>query len=251
MIELVEEEIRELLTSYKYPGETTPIVKGSALAAVEKRDDEIGKNSILELMKAVDEHIPQPARDVDKPFLMPVEDVFSISGRGTVATGRIESGVIKTGEEVEIVGIKDTKKSVCTGVEMFRKLLDSGEAGDNVGILLRGIERTDIERGQVLCKSGSITPHTKFEAQAYVLKKDEGGRHTPFFTKYRPQFYFRTTDVTGEVELPAGTEMVMPGDDAKFTVKLITPIAMSEQLNFAIREGGRTVGAGVVTKIIE
>ena len=251
MIELVEEEIRELLTSYKYPGETTPIVKGSALAAVEKRDEEIGKNSILELMKAVDEHIPQPTRDVDKPFLMPVEDVFSISGRGTVATGRIESGVIKTGEEVEIVGIKDTKKSVCTGVEMFRKLLDSGEAGDNVGILLRGIERTDIERGQVLCKSGSITPHTKFEAQAYVLKKDEGGRHTPFFTKYRPQFYFRTTDVTGEVELPAGTEMVMPGDDAKFTVKLITPIAMSEQLNFAIREGGRTVGAGVVTKIIE
>jgi elongation factor Tu len=251
MIELVEEEIRELLTSYKYPGETTPIVKGSALAAVEKRDEEIGKNSILELMKAVDEFIPQPARDVDKPFLMPVEDVFSISGRGTVATGRIESGVIKTGEEVEIVGIKETKKSVCTGVEMFRKLLDSGEAGDNVGILLRGVERTDIERGQVLCKSGSITPHTKFEAQAYVLKKDEGGRHTPFFTKYRPQFYFRTTDVTGEVELPAGTEMVMPGDDAKFTVKLITPIAMSEQLNFAIREGGRTVGAGVVTKIIE
>ena len=227
------------------------IVKGSALAAVEKRDDEIGKNSILELMKAVDEHIPQPARDVDKPFLMPVEDVFSISGRGTVATGRIESGVIKTGEEVEIVGIKETKKSVCTGVEMFRKLLDSGEAGDNVGILLRGIERTDIERGQVLCKPGSITPHTKFEAQAYVLKKDEGGRHTPFFTKYRPQFYFRTTDVTGEVELPAGTEMVMPGDDAKFTVKLITPIAMAEKLNFAIREGGRTVGAGVVTKIIE
>jgi elongation factor Tu len=251
MIELVEEEIRELLTSYKYPGDKTPIVKGSALAAVEKRDDEIGKNSILELMKAVDEHIPQPARDVDKPFLMPVEDVFSISGRGTVATGRIESGVIKTGEEVEIVGIKETKKSVCTGVEMFRKLLDSGEAGDNVGILLRGIERSDIERGQVLCKPGSITPHTKFEAQAYVLKKDEGGRHTPFFTKYRPQFYFRTTDVTGEVELPAGTEMVMPGDDAKFTVKLITPIAMSEQLNFAIREGGRTVGAGEVTKIIE
>ena len=251
MIELVEEEIRELLTSYKYPGDKTPIIKGSALAAVEKRDDEIGKNSILELMKAVDEHIPQPARDVDKPFLMPVEDVFSISGRGTVATGRIESGVIKTGEEVEIVGIKETKKSVCTGVEMFRKLLDSGEAGDNVGILLRGIERTDIERGQVLCKPASITPHTKFEAQAYVLKKDEGGRHTPFFTKYRPQFYFRTTDVTGEVELPAGTEMVMPGDDAKFTVKLITPIAMAEQLNFAIREGGRTVGAGVVTKIIE
>jgi len=251
MIELVEEEIRELLTSYKYPGDKTPIIKGSALAAVEKRDDEIGKNSILELMKAVDEFIPQPARDVDKPFLMPVEDVFSISGRGTVATGRVESGVIKTGEEVEIVGIRDTKKSVCTGVEMFRKLLDTGEAGDNVGILLRGVERTDIERGQVLCKSGSIKPHTKFEAQAYVLKKDEGGRHTPFFTKYRPQFYFRTTDVTGEVTLPAGTEMVMPGDDAKFTVTLITPIAMDEKLNFAIREGGRTVGAGVVTKIIE
>jgi elongation factor Tu len=251
MIELVEEEIRELLTSYKYPGDKTPIIKGSALAAVEKRDDEIGKNSILELMKAVDEFIPQPARDVDKPFLMPVEDVFSISGRGTVATGRVESGVIKTGEEVEIVGIRETKKSVCTGVEMFRKLLDSGEAGDNVGILLRGVERTDIERGQVLCKTGSIKPHTKFEAQAYVLKKDEGGRHTPFFTKYRPQFYFRTTDVTGEVTLPAGTEMVMPGDDAKFTVTLITPIAMDEKLNFAIREGGRTVGAGVVTKIIE
>ncbi len=251
MIELVEEEIKELLTSYKYPGDKTPIVKGSALAAVEGRDDEIGKNSILELMKAVDEHIPQPTREVDKPFLMPVEDVFSISGRGTVATGRVESGVIKTGEDVEIVGIKETKKSVCTGVEMFRKLLDTGEAGDNVGILLRGIERDDIERGQVLCKPGSITPHTKFEAQAYVLKKDEGGRHTPFFTKYRPQFYFRTTDVTGEVELPAGTEMVMPGDDAKFTVKLITPIAMAEKLNFAIREGGRTVGAGVVTKIIE
>jgi len=251
MIELVEEEIRELLTSYKYPGETTPIIKGSALAAVEGRDEEIGKNSIIELMKAVDDFIPQPARDVDKPFLMPVEDVFSISGRGTVATGRIESGVIKTGEEVEIVGVTETKKSVCTGVEMFRKLLDSGEAGDNVGILLRGVEREDIQRGQVLCKPGSITPHTKFEAQAYVLKKDEGGRHTPFFTKYRPQFYFRTTDVTGEVTLPAGTEMVMPGDDAKFTVTLITPIAMSEKLNFAIREGGRTVGAGVVTKIIE
>ncbi len=251
MIELVEEEIRELLTSYKYPGDKTPIVKGSALAAVEGRDEEIGKNSIIELMKAVDEFIPQPTRDIDKPFLMPVEDVFSISGRGTVATGRIESGVIKTGEEVEIVGVTETKKSVCTGVEMFRKLLDSGEAGDNVGILLRGVERDDIQRGQVLCKPASITPHTKFEAQAYVLKKDEGGRHTPFFTKYRPQFYFRTTDVTGEVTLPAGTEMVMPGDDAKFTVTLITPIAMSEKLNFAIREGGRTVGAGVVTKIIE
>ena len=251
LIELVEEEIKELLTSYKFPGDKTPIIKGSALAAVEGRDDEIGKNSILELMKAVDDFIPQPDRPKDKPFLMPVEDVFSISGRGTVATGRVESGVIKTGEEVEIVGIRETKKSVCTGVEMFRKLLDTGEAGDNVGILLRGIERTDIERGQVLCKAGSVTPHTKFEAQAYILKKEEGGRHTPFFTKYRPQFYFRTTDVTGEVELPAGTEMVMPGDDAKFTVKLITPIAMSEQLNFAIREGGRTVGAGVVTKIIE
>ena len=251
MIDLVEEEIRELLTSYKYPGDKTPIVKGSALAAVEGRDDEIGKNSILELMKNVDEFIPQPDRPKDKDFLMPVEDVFSISGRGTVATGRVESGVLKTGDELEIVGIRETKKSVCTGVEMFRKLLDSGEAGDNVGVLLRGVERTDIERGQVLCKPGSVTPHTKFEAQAYVLKKEEGGRHTPFFTKYRPQFYFRTTDVTGEVELPAGTEMVMPGDDAKFTVKLITPIAMSEKLNFAIREGGRTVGAGVVTKIIE
>ena len=202
-------------------------------------------------MKNVDEFIPQPDRPKDKDFLMPVEDVFSISGRGTVATGRVESGVLKTGDEIEIVGIRETKKSVCTGVEMFRKLLDSGEAGDNVGVLLRGVERTDIERGQVLCKPGSVTPHTKFEAQAYVFKKEEGGRHTPFFTKYRPQFYFRTTDVTGEVELPAGTEMVMPGDDAKFTVKLITPIAMSEKFNFAIREGGRTVGAGVVTKIIE
>jgi len=251
MIELVEEEIRELLTSYKYPGDKTPIVKGSALAAVEGRDDEIGKNSILELMKAVDEHIPQPAREVDKPFLMPVEDVFSISGRGTVATGRVESGVIKTGEEVEIVGIRETKKSVCTGVEMFRKLLDSGEAGDNVGILLRGIERTDIERGQVLCKPGSITPHTKFEAQAYVLKKEEGGRHTPFFTKYRPQFYFRTTDVTGEVTLSEGTEMVMPGDNVSISVELISPIAMEEGVKFAIREGGRTVGAGQVTKVIE
>ena len=251
MIDLVEEEIKDLLTSYKFPGDKTPIVKGSALAAVEGKDDEIGKNSIMELMKAVDEFIPQPDRPKDKDFLMPVEDVFSISGRGTVVTGRVESGQIKTGEEIEIVGIRETKKSVCTGVEMFRKLLDSGEAGDNIGALLRGVERTDVERGQVLCKPGSITPHTKFEAQAYVLKKEEGGRHTPFFTKYRPQFYFRTTDVTGEVELPSGTEMVMPGDDAKFTVKLITPIAMNEKLNFAIREGGRTVGAGVVTKIIE
>jgi len=251
LIELVEEEIRELLTSYKFPGDKIPIIKGSALAAVEGKDEAIGKNSILELLKAIDEHIPQPTRPKDKPFLMPVEDVFTISGRGTVATGRVEQGVVKTGEELEIVGIRDTKKTVCTGVEMFRKILDTGEAGDNIGALLRGIERTDIERGQVLAKPGSVTPHTKFEAQAYVLKKEEGGRHTPFFTKYRPQFYFRTTDVTGEVELPSGTEMVMPGDDAKFTVKLITPIAMSEKLNFAIREGGKTVGAGVVTKIIE
>ncbi len=251
MIDLVEEEIRDLLNSYKFPGDKTPIIKGSALAAVEGKDEAVGKNAIMELMKAVDEHIPQPDRPKDKPFLMPVEDVFSISGRGTVVTGRVEQGVVKTGEEIEIVGIRETKKSVCTGVEMFRKILDTGEAGDNIGALLRGIERTDVERGQVLAKPGSVTPHTKFEAQAYVLKKEEGGRHTPFFTKYRPQFYFRTTDVTGEVELPSGTEMVMPGDDAKFTVKLITPIAMSEKLNFAIREGGRTVGAGVVTKIIE
>jgi elongation factor Tu len=251
LLELVEEEIRELLTSYKYPGDKTPIIKGSALSAVEGKDDEIGKNAILELMKQVDAFIPQPDRPKDKPFLMPVEDVFSISGRGTVVTGRIEAGVVKVGEEIEIVGIRDTKKSTCTGVEMFRKLLDSGEAGDNVGILLRGVERDDVERGQVLCKAGSITPHTEFEAQAYILKKDEGGRHTPFFTKYRPQFYFRTTDVTGEVTLPAGTEMVMPGDDGKFTVKLITPIAMNEGLNFAIREGGKTVGAGVVTKILK
>jgi elongation factor Tu len=251
LIDLVEEEIRDLLTSYKFPGDKIPIVKGSALAAVEGKDETIGKNSILELLKAIDEHIPQPDRPKDKPFLMPVEDVFSISGRGTVVTGRVEQGVVKTGDEIEIIGIRDTKKSVCTGVEMFRKLLDSGEAGDNIGALLRGVERTDVERGQVLAKPGSVTPHTKFEAQAYVLKKEEGGRHTPFFTKYRPQFYFRTTDVTGEVELPAGTEMVMPGDDAKFTVKLITPIAMSEKLNFAIREGGKTVGAGVVTKIVE
>ena len=251
LIELVEEEIRELLTSYKFPGDKTPIIKGSALAAIEGKDEAIGKNSILELMKAIDEFIPQPTRPKDKPFLMPVEDVFSISGRGTVATGRVEQGVVKTGEELEIIGIRETKKTVCTGVEMFRKILDTGEAGDNIGALLRGIERTDIERGQVLAKPGSVTPHTEFEAQAYVLKKEEGGRHTPFFTKYRPQFYFRTTDVTGEVTLPSGTEMIMPGDDAKFTVKLITPIAMNEKLNFAIREGGKTVGAGVVTKIIK
>jgi elongation factor Tu len=251
LLDLVVEEIRELLTSYKFPGDKIPIIKGSALNAVEGKDEATGKNAILELMKAVDEHIPQPTRPKDKPFLMPVEDVFSISGRGTVATGRVEQGVVKTGEELEIVGIRETKKTVITGVEMFRKILDTGEAGDNIGALLRGVERTDIERGQVLAKPGSVTPHTEFEAQAYVLKKEEGGRHTPFFTKYRPQFYFRTTDVTGEVTLPSGTEMVMPGDDAKFNVKLITPIAMNEKLNFAIREGGKTVGAGVVTKIIK
>ncbi len=251
LLDLVVEEIRELLTSYKFPGDKIPIIKGSALAAVEGKDEATGKNSILELMKAIDEHIPQPTRPKDKPFLMPVEDVFSISGRGTVATGRVEQGVVKTGEELEIVGIKATKKTVITGVEMFRKILDTGEAGDNIGALLRGVEREDIERGQVLAKPGSVTPHTEFEAQAYVLKKEEGGRHTPFFTKYRPQFYFRTTDVTGEVTLPSGTEMIMPGDDAKFNVKLITPIAMNEKLNFAIREGGKTVGAGVVTKIIK
>ena len=251
LLELVETEIRELLTSYKFPGDKIPIVKGSALNAVEGKDEATGKNAIMELMKAIDETIPQPSRPKDKPFLMPVEDVFSISGRGTVATGRVEQGVVKTGEELEIVGIRDTKKTVITGVEMFRKILDTGEAGDNIGALLRGVERTDIERGQVLAKPGSVKPHTEFECQAYVLKKEEGGRHTPFFTKYRPQFYFRTTDVTGEVTLPSGTEMVMPGDDAKFNVKLITPIAMSEKLNFAIREGGKTVGAGVVTKIIK
>jgi len=251
LLDLVVEEIRELLTYYKFPGDKIPIIKGSALNAVEGKDDATGKNSILELMKAIDEHIPQPTRPKDKPFLMPIEDVFTISGRGTVATGRVEQGVVKTGEEIEIVGIRETKKTVCTGVEMFRKILDTGEAGDNIGALLRGVERTDIERGQVLAKPGSVTPHTKFECQAYVLKKEEGGRHTPFFSKYRPQFFFRTTDVTGEVELPSGTEMVMPGDDAKFTVKLITPIAMSEKLNFAVREGGKTVGAGVVTKILE
>ena len=251
LLDLVVEEVRELLTSYKFPGDKIPIIKGSALNAVEGKDEATGKNSILELLKAIDEHIPQPIRPKDKPFLMPVEDVFSISGRGTVATGRVEQGVVKTGEELEIVGIRDTKKTVITGVEMFRKILDTGEAGDNIGALLRGVERTDIERGQVLAKPGSVTPHTEFEAQAYVLKKEEGGRHTPFFTKYRPQFYFRTTDVTGEVTLPSGTEMIMPGDDAKFNVKLITPIAMNEKLNFAIREGGKTVGAGVVTKIIK
>ena len=251
LLELVEMEVRELLSSYDFPGDDIPIVKGSALAAVEGRDEEIGKNAIAELMKAVDEYIPQPDRPVDKPFLMPVEDVFSISGRGTVCTGRIETGVVNVNDEIEIVGIRDTQKTTVTGVEMFRKLLDSGEAGDNVGALLRGTKREDVERGQVLCKPGSITPHTKFTAEAYILSKDEGGRHTPFFANYRPQFYFRTTDVTGEVILPEGTEMVMPGDNCNFEVKLIAPIAMDEGLRFAIREGGRTVGAGVVGKIVE
>jgi elongation factor Tu len=251
LIELVEMEIRELLSSYDYPGDDIPIIKGSALAALEGRDEEIGKNSILELMKAVDEYIPQPARPVDKPFLMPIEDVFSISGRGTVVTGRIERGIVNVGDEIEIVGIKDTQKTTCTGVEMFRKLLDQGEAGDNVGVLLRGTKREEVERGQVLCKPGSLKPHKKFKAEAYILTKDEGGRHTPFFTNYRPQFYFRTTDVTGVVSLPAGTEMVMPGDNVTVEVELIVPIAMEAQLRFAIREGGRTVGAGVVAEIVE
>ena len=250
LLELVEMEIRELLTSYQFPGDKIPIIKGSALKAIEG-DAELGIKPIEELMKAVDDTIPQPERPKDKPFLMPIEDVFSISGRGTVVTGRVEQGVVNTNDELEIVGIKDTQKTVCTGVEMFRKLLDTGEAGDNIGALLRGIDRNQVERGQVLSKPGSIKPHTKFEAQAYILKKEEGGRHTPFFSKYRPQFYFRTTDVTGEVTLPEGTEMIMPGDDAKMTVTLISPIAMDENLKFAIREGGRTVGAGVVTKIVE
>ncbi|MEL0232759.1 MAG: elongation factor Tu [Hyphomicrobiales bacterium] len=251
LLDLVEMEVRELLSSYEFPGDDIPIVKGSALAALEGRDDEIGKNSIMELMAAVDSYIPQPDRPKDKPFLMPIEDVFSISGRGTVVTGRVERGVINVGEEIEIVGIKDTAKTTCTGVEMFRKLLDQGEAGDNVGILLRGTKREEVERGQVLSKPGSITPHAKFKANAYILTKDEGGRHTPFFTNYRPQFYFRTTDVTGIVKLPQGTEMVMPGDNIEVDVELITPIAMEENLRFAIREGGRTVGAGVVSKISE
>jgi elongation factor Tu len=250
LLELVEMEVRELLTSYDFPGDDIPIIKGSALAAVEGRDDAIGKDAIAALMKAVDEYIPQPDRPVDLPFLMPIEDVFSISGRGTVCTGRIESGVVNVGDEIEIVGIKETQKTTITGVEMFRKLLDSGQAGDNVGALLRGTKREEVERGQVLCKPGSITPHTHFLAEAYILSKDEGGRHTPFFANYRPQFYFRTTDVTGEVVLPEGTEMVMPGDNTNFTVKLIAPIAMTEGLRFAIREGGRTVGAGVVSKIL-
>ena len=252
LLELVEMEVRELLSSYEFPGDDIPIIAGSALAALEGRDPEIGENKIKELMEAVDNYIPQPERPKDKDFLMPVEDVFSISGRGTVATGCIEQGVLNVNDEIEIVGIKDTQKTVCNGVEMFRKLLDQGEAGDNVGVLLRGTKREEIERGQVLCKPGSITPHTKFTAEAYILSKDEGGRHTPFFTNYRPQFYFRTTDVTGEVTLPSGTEMVMPGDNINnMEVTLIAPIAMNEGLRFAIREGGRTVGAGVVSKIVE
>ena len=251
LLELVEMEIRELLNEYEFPGDDIPIIKGSALAALEGRDDAIGKEAIMELMKQVDAYIPQPERPVDQPFLMPIEDVFSISGRGTVVTGRVERGVINVNEEIEIVGVKETQTSVCTGVEMFRKLLDQGEAGDNVGILLRGVEREAVERGQVLCKPKSITPHTKFKASAYILTKEEGGRHTPFFTNYRPQFYFRTTDVTGVVTLPAGTEMVMPGDNIEVDVELIVPIAMEDNLRFAIREGGRTVGAGVVSAIIE
>ena len=249
LLELVELEVRELLSSYDFDGDNIPIVKGSALAALEGRDDEIGKNSVIALIEAVDQHIPQPDRPIDKPFLMPIEDVFSISGRGTVVTGRIETGVVNVGDEVEIVGIKDTRKTTVTGVEMFRKLLDRGEAGDNVGALIRGIAREEVERGQVLAKPGSVNPHTEFSAEVYVLSKDEGGRHTPFFANYRPQFYFRTTDVTGEVILPEGTEMVMPGDNVTIGVKLIAPIAMDEGLRFAIREGGRTVGSGVVSKI--
>ena len=251
LLELVEMEVRELLDKYEFPGDDTPIITGSALKAIEGDESEIGRPSIQRLIDALDTYIPMPDRPIDLPFLMPIEDVFSISGRGTVVTGRIERGVVKVGEEIEIVGIRDTTKTTVTGVEMFRKLLDSGEAGDNVGVLLRGTKRDDVERGQVLCKPGTITPHTKFEAEIYVLGKDEGGRHTPFFNNYRPQFYFRTTDVTGAVELPAGTEMVMPGDNVKITVALINPIAMEDGLRFAIREGGRTVGAGVVARIIE
>ena len=251
LLELVEMEIRELLSSYDFPGDDIPIVKGSALAALEDSNEEIGRQAILELMKQVDEYIPQPDRPKDQAFLMPIENVFSISGRGTVVTGRIERGILNVGEEIEIIGLKDTMKTTCTGVEMFRKLLDQGEAGDNVGVLLRGTKREEVERGQVLAKPGSITPHTKFKCEAYVLNKDEGGRHTPFFSNYRPQFYFRTTDVTGSVELPSGTEMVMPGDNVAMTVTLIAPIAMDEGLRFAIREGGRTVGAGVVASIVE
>lgn len=251
LLELVEMEIRDLLSSYKFPGDEIPVVKGSALAALEGKNDEIGKEAILKLMDAVDSYIPQPARVIDKPFLMPIEDVFSISGRGTVVTGRVERGIVKVGEEVEIVGIKPTQKTSCTGVEMFRKLLDEGRAGDNVGVLLRGTKREEVERGQVLAHPGTITPHTNFECEVYILTKEEGGRHTPFFANYRPQFYFRTTDVTGSISLPEGKEMVMPGDSVSFKVELIAPIAMDEGLRFAIREGGRTVGAGVVTKIIK
>ena len=251
LIDLVEEEIRDLLNKYEFPGDTTPIIRGSALAAVEDGDVEIGKNSILKLMEAVDTFIPQPPRELDKPFLMPVEDVFSISGRGTVVTGRIEQGVIKPGEEIEIIGISDTQKTVATGVEMFRKLLDSGEAGDNVGVLLRGTKKEEVERGQVLAKPGSIKPHKKFKCEVYSLSKEEGGRHTPYFANYRPQFYFRTTDVTGSITLPEGTEMVMPGDNVTLTVELLSPIAMDNNLRFAIREGGRTVGSGVVSEILE
>jgi len=251
LLELVEMEIRELLSSYDFPGDDIPIVMGTALGALEGGDEATGKEAIHKLMAAVDEYIPQPERAIDLSFLMPIEDVFSISGRGTVVTGRIERGVVKVGEEIEIVGVKDTQKTTCTGVEMFRKLLDSGEAGDNVGVLLRGTKREDVERGQVLAKPGSITPHTKFKGECYILTKDEGGRHTPFFSNYRPQFYFRTTDVTGTIELPAGTEMVMPGDNIAMEVTLIAPIAMDEGLRFAIREGGRTVGAGVVATVVE
>jgi elongation factor Tu len=251
LLDLVELEVRELLSSYQFPGDAIPVVRGSALCALEDRNPELGKQSILKLMEAVDSYIPQPDRPKDKAFLMPIEDVFSISGRGTVVTGRIERGIVKVGDEVEIVGIKATTKTIVTGVEMFRKLLDQGEAGDNIGALLRGTKREEVERGQVLAKPGSITPHTKFKAEAYILTKEEGGRHTPFFSNYRPQFYFRTTDVTGTIALPAGTEMVMPGDNISMEVNLIAPIAMDEGLRFAIREGGRTVGAGVVASIIE
>jgi elongation factor Tu len=251
LLDLVELEVRELLKSYQFPGDDIPVVRGSALMALEDKNPELGEQSVLKLMEEVDRYIPQPARDKDKPFLMPIEDVFSISGRGTVVTGRVERGIVKVGEEIEIVGLKATAKTVVTGVEMFRKLLDQGEAGDNIGALLRGVGREDVERGQVLAKPGSITPHTNFEAEAYILTKEEGGRHTPFFTNYRPQFYFRTTDVTGVVTLPEGTEMVMPGDNARLVVELIQPIAMDEGLRFAIREGGRTVGAGVVTKVVK
>jgi len=251
LLELVELEVRELLSSYDFPGDDIPVVMGSALCALEGREDSIGKDSIIALMKAVDDYIPQPERAKDRPFLMPIEDVFSISGRGTVVTGRVERGIVKVGDEIEIVGLKETRKTTVTGVEMFRKLLDSGEAGDNIGALLRGVGREEVERGQVLAKPGSITPHTKFKAEAYILTKEEGGRHTPFFTNYRPQFYFRTTDVTGVVQLPEGTEMVMPGDNVTVEVELIAPIAMEDGLRFAIREGGRTVGAGVVAGVIE